>query len=138
MEYKEFLETKKKSFIESGFDINEDKLNPKLKDFQKYCIKIAIKKGRFALFEDCGLGKTFQQLEWAKQVNSKTNKPVLILAPLAVVAQTIKEGTKFGIDIELLNTNNPIGSLTGIYISNYEQLKNIDTSMFIKPNNKHL
>tara|TARA_R110000765_G_scaffold109772_2_gene200954 strand:+ start:164 stop:2380 length:2217 start_codon:yes stop_codon:yes gene_type:complete len=130
MEYKEFLETKKKSFIESGFDINEDDLNPKLKDFQKYCIKIALKKGRFALFEDCGLGKTFQQLEWAKQVNNKTNKPVLILAPLAVVAQTIKEGSKFGINIELLNTNNSIGSLTGIYISNYEQLKNIDTSVF--------
>ena len=132
MEYKEFLETKKKSFIESGFDISEDDLNPKLKDFQKYCIKIALKKGRFALFEDCGLGKTFQQLEWAKQVNNKTNKPVLILAPLAVVAQTIKEGSKFGINIELLNTNigNPIGSLTGIYISNYEQLKNIDSSVF--------
>ncbi|MFT5348339.1 MAG: DNA modification methylase [Bacteroidia bacterium] len=132
MEYKEFLETKKKSFIESGFDINEDDLNPKLKDFQKYCIKIALKKGRFALFEDCGLGKTFQQLEWAKQVNDKTNKPVLILAPLAVVAQTIKEGNKFGINIELFNTNieNPIGSLTVIYISNYEQLKNIDTSVF--------
>ena len=81
-EYQKFLESKKKTFISSGFNIDENKLNSKLKDFQKHCVKIALKKGRFALFEDCGLGKTFQQLEWAKQVSLHTKKPVLILNQL--------------------------------------------------------
>jgi superfamily II DNA or RNA helicase len=86
--YLEFLETKRKTFIESGFDISEKKLNPLLKDFQKYGVKIALKKGKFAFFFDCGLGKTFCQLEWSKQVMQKTKKKVLILAPLAIIEQT--------------------------------------------------
>jgi len=117
-DYEKFLETKKKNFISSGFDIEDSKLNPMLKDFQVYCLKIALKKGRFAMFEDCGLGKTFQQLEWAKQVSIHTKSKVLILAPLAVVAQTKKEAIKFNID----NTH--------FDITNYEQLKNIDTSIY--------
>ncbi len=93
--YLEFLESKKNTFIESGFEISEKKLNPLLKDFQKFSVKVALSKGRFALFLDCGLGKTFCQIEWANQVNKKTKKPVLILAPLAIIQQTIDEGTKF-------------------------------------------
>ena len=127
MEYKEFLETKEKSFIDAGFDIEQSKLNSNLFDFQKHVVQIALKKGRFALFQDCGLGKTIQQLSWAQQVSKHTSMPVLILAPLAVVAQTVREGFKFGIKLEQLNTNidNPIGSLEGIYITNYDQLKNV-------------
>lgn len=87
-DYNEFLKTKEKTFISSGFDINEDELNPMLFPFQKYAVKVALKKGRFALFEDCGLGKTAQQLEWAYQVYKHTGDKVLILAPLAVVEQT--------------------------------------------------
>jgi len=66
MNYNEFLESKEKSFVSSGFDINESELNNRLFDFQKHVVKIALKKGRFALFEDCGLGKTIQQLSWAE------------------------------------------------------------------------
>lgn len=113
-DYLEFLETKKKSFIESGFDISESKLNPLLKDFQKYGIKIALKKGKFAFFFDCGLGKTFCQLEWSKQVSLKTKKKVLILCPLAIVEQTKEESIKFGIDLSYFD------------IVNYDQLKNIE------------
>ena len=98
MEYKEFLDTKRKTFTESGFELNESDLNVNLKDFQKYGIKTALFKGKFAFFFDCGLGKTFCQLEWAKQVSIKTNKKVLILAPLAIVEQTKNEAIKFGID----------------------------------------
>ena len=94
-EYEQFLENKKKRIIESGIDINESQLSDKLFDFQKYCVKRALKVGKFALFEDCGLGKTLQQMEWAKHVSENTNKPVLILAPLGVVPQTIQEGIKF-------------------------------------------
>jgi DNA modification methylase len=118
MNYKDFLKTKRKSFLESGFDISEDALNPYLKDFQKYGVKTALMKGKFAFFFDCGLGKTFSQLEWAKQVNKHTKKKVLILAPLAIVEQTKNEAIKFNI------------SLDSFDITNYDQLKNIDCSIY--------
>jgi len=129
MEYKEFLDTKRKTFIESGFEINESDLNKDLKDFQKYGIKTALFKGRFAFFFDCGLGKTFSQLEWSKQVTIRTNKPVLILAPLAIVEQTIREGIKFGINISKLDIENQTNK-PAIFICNYDQLKNIDCSFY--------
>ncbi len=56
MNYTDFLKTKKKSFLESGFEINESELNINLFDFQKYIVKRALKCGRFAIFADCGLG----------------------------------------------------------------------------------
>ena len=118
MEYSQFLENKKISFIESGFEINESDLNPLLKDFQKYAVKVALKKGRFAFYFDCGLGKTFCQLEWAKLVSEKTKSKVLILAPLAIVQQTKEEAVKFGIDLDVFD------------ITNYDQLKNIDTFQY--------
>jgi len=120
MEYKEFLQTKEKYFIDAGFEVDESKLNNNLFNFQKHVVKIALRKGRFALFQDCGLGKTIQQLAWADQVSKHTKKPVLILAPLAVVQQTIREGEKFGIELH------PYGSNNNIQITNYDQLKNIN------------
>ena len=114
-DYQEFLTSKRKSFIESGFIVDELTLNPLLKDFQSYGVKTALMKGKFAFFFDCGLGKTFCQLEWAKQVSVRTGKKVLILAPLAIVQQTKNESIKFGIDVDCFD------------ITNYDQLKNIDT-----------
>ena len=131
-EYQKFIEGKKKTAIKSGFALDKNKLNKHLKDFQEFIVLRALEHGRYGLFADTGLGKTLMQLEWAHQVSIKTNKPVLILAPLAVVEQTIREGVKFGIKCNKLNTNiiNPIGSLSGIFITNYDNLKNIDTSIF--------
>lgn len=127
MEYTEFLEKKIKVFKPAGFEVNEAELNINLFGFQKHIVKEAIKKGRYAIFADCGLGKTIMQLEWARLVNEQTKAPVLILAPLAVSGQTINEGFKFGIKVEKLK--DIYGN--GIYITNYEQLKNIeDVSMF--------
>ena len=131
--YEEFLKQKKQNVISSGFEVSENELNSSMFDFQKYAVKTALRKGKFALFFDCGLGKTLMQLEWAKQVSNYTEKNVLILAPLAVVDQTIKEGSRFNIEIQKLNTkiDNPLSSVTGIYIANYEQLKNIDCEQYI-------
>ena len=126
MEYKEFLESKIKRIKISGFEVSESSLNKNLFDFQKYIVKKSLKNGKYAIFADCGLGKTIMQLEWANQVVKKTKKPVLILAPLAVSGQTIKEGIKFGIEIE--KYKNQINK--GIYITNYEQLDNIDCDIF--------
>lgn len=128
MEYLEFIESKKKVIKESGFNVQLSDLNNKLFDFQKYCVQLALKKGKFALFEECGLGKTFQQIEWAYQVAKYTNKPVLILCPLAVAGQTIQEGLKLGYNIVKLPSQNI--STDNIYIANYEQLNNINISIF--------
>ena len=125
MNYSEFLEKKQKTHILSGFDVNENELNKSMFDFQKFICKRALKAGKYAIFADCGLGKTLMQIEWANQVNKYTNKPVLILAPLAVAGQTIKEGAKFHIDVCKYD-----GSNAPIQISNYEQLENIDCSLF--------
>lgn len=92
IDYKDYLQSKVKRITKSGFNINTDELNENLFDFQKYCVKQALKAGKFAMFEDCGLGKTLQQLEFAYQVIRKINKPALILAPLGVIGQTIREG----------------------------------------------
>lgn len=125
MNYQEFLETKKRNHILSGFEIDESELNSHLFDFQKYITAQALKAGKYAVFADCGLGKTIIQLEWAHRVSVQTNKPVLILCPLAVAGQTIKEGEKFSIPVVRYNgTNSPI------QITNYEQLDNIDCELF--------
>ena len=116
MEYKEFLKTKKKGFISSGFEPTE--LNSNLFDFQEYIVRIALRKGRFAIFADCGLGKTLMQLAWADAVNKHTGEKVLILAPLAVVAQTKKEAIRFGINPDSFD------------ITNFDQLKNTDVSIY--------
>jgi len=116
MNYQDFLKTKKKSFIESGFIAND--LNPNLFDFQKHIVKIALQKGKFAIFADCGLGKTLMQLSWAEAVYNQTNKKALILAPLAVVEQTKDEAIRFNVNLDSFD------------ITNFDQLKNIDTSIY--------
>ena len=130
-EYQEFLEMKKQQRIESGFKVNDDDLNPALFPFQKYCVKRALAVGKFALFEDCGLGKTIQQLEWAQKVCEKIDKPVLILAPLAVISQTIKEGEKFGYVVkEIGDMDYQQDMETGIYITNYDNMEHIEAYQF--------
>jgi hypothetical protein len=123
MTYQDFIQTKFMRINPVGFEVNN--LNPMLKDFQKFSVKVALHKGRFALFEDCGLGKTFQALEWSNHVSLHTGKPVLNLAPLAVVGQTIEEGKKFGIEVSEAGVSEGC-----IRITNYEQLENIDTSIY--------
>jgi len=127
MDYKDFLASKQKKHITSGFDIEESELNPMLFDFQKFIVKRALKSGKYAIFADCGLGKTPMQLEWSRQVSRKEKGNVLILTPLAVSGQTINEGVKFNIGVKKY----PEISEDGISISNYEQLDNIDISKFV-------
>lgn len=123
--YHQFLAQKQHVNSQLGFDPISvpDWLFP----FQKHLVEWAIRKGRCSLFEDCGLGKTPQQLVWADNVVQKTNKPVLILTPLAVALQTVKEGSKFG--IECKQTRN--GKVyKGINVTNYERLIKYDPNDF--------
>lgn len=116
MNYQQFIESKRFNAIQSGFepDITCDQLF----DYQKDIVTWACRRGKSAIFADTGLGKTLMQITWADQVSKETNKPVLILAPLAVKEQTIKEGIKFGYD------------MTNIHVNNYDQIHNIDCSIY--------
>jgi DNA modification methylase len=107
-------------------DYPEVNMNKFLFPFQKYILRKALLRGKYAIFADCGLGKTIIQLDWARVVSQETCKPVLILAPLAVSGQTIEEGTKFSIQIEKYHDQKE----PGIYITNYEQIDNIDCNLF--------
>jgi DNA modification methylase len=127
MNYEQMLAAKKKRIEDAGFEINDSALNPALFDFQRHIVKTALRKGRYAIFADCGLGKTLMQLDWAHHVAQHTQKPVIILTPLAVSGQTIQEGVKFGIDVQRLRSD-VFGP--GVYVTNYEQLDNINAAQF--------
>jgi len=120
MDYADFLNEKRLAIEPSGFDINVDDLNPMLFDWQKAIVKWAVMRGKSAMFADCGLGKTPMQLEWAHIIHQYQNKPVLILAPLAVARQTVGEGVKFGIDVNICETQADV--VNGINVTNYEKL----------------
>jgi len=130
MNYYEFLRNKTTQFNSVGLDVKKEELNNTLFEWQKECVLWALKKGRCALFESCGLGKTIQQLEWAYQVNKKTGGNVLIVAPLGVAVQTAKEeAPKVHIDVNIIRSNDDIKD--GINIINYEMIDNIDSNKFI-------
>lgn len=127
--YKTFLQTKQITDSKSGFKIPLSKLNSMLFDWQKAIVRWALVRGKAALFEDCGLGKGPQQLDWANQIHKKEKEPILILAPLAVSEQTCKEGEKFNIKVNLCKSQKDI--INGINITNYEKLHKFNPDKFI-------
>ena len=128
MTYESFLKTKQQTVEQSGFEKPKEFMNESLFQWQKDIVFWALKKGKAALFEDCGLGKTAQQLEWSKSVCDYTNGKVLIVAPLAVAEQTKREGEKFGYDVCVCRTQDDVKN--GINITNYEMLSHFDASEF--------
>lgn len=129
MTYEEFLKTKDLERIEAGFDVDKDDLNPHLFPFQREIVAWSLKKGKAAEFTDCGTGKTIMQMEFAYQVHKKTGGKALIIAPLAVVGQTKKEGAKFGYDINICRTQADVKD--GINITNYEMIEHFTASSFV-------
>ncbi len=123
MEYEKFLE--KKSQLSGEYGFPPLWIPDFLYDFQKSLVDWAVRKGRSAIFADCGLGKTPIQLVIAENIVRKTNKKVLIIAPLAVSHQTVKEGEKFGIECHRSNDGKPKGKIT---ITNYERLHLFDNA----------
>jgi hypothetical protein len=123
-DYKEFLKAKQGRPVVSGFHPGE--LPDTLFEFQKYCVTKSLTAGKYALFADCGLGKTRMQILFAQRCNEHTGKPSLILCPLSVSGQTIQEGQAIGVDILRAQfwPEHPI------QIANYEQLEKIDTSKY--------
>ena len=126
MNYGEFL--KEKQFHAKSYGFEPHSISDKAFEWQRPVIRYACKKGKAALWEGCGLGKTFQQLEWGRNVCMETGGSVLLLAPLAVAEQTGEEATKFGIESALVRDQSQC--IRGINITNYEMLDHFDTSKF--------
>ena len=128
MKYEEFLKKKQITVKPCGIKIDKAKISSKLFDFQKNIVAWALKKGRAAIFADCGLGKTFMQLEWAKHIHKHTGGNILILAPLAVAEQTVREGKKIDIGVNHCREEKDI--TPGINITNYERLHKFNPNKF--------
>jgi hypothetical protein len=126
MDYNNFLEQKQQIGGNHGF---EPLFMPDfLFDFQKALIQWSCVKGRSAIFADCGLGKTAMQLVWAQNVVQKTNGRVLILTPLAVGGQTVREAHKF--NIEAAQCRDGHLPKEKIVITNYQQLHKFNSNDF--------
>lgn len=118
--YEQFIERKTQLADGSGFaPVWEPSF---LFDFQRSLVDWAQRRGRAAIFADCGLGKTPMQLVWAQNVVQRTNRPVLILTPLAVSAQTLSEAQKFGVPCQHATGEH---SAPGVYVTNYERLHHL-------------
>lgn len=128
IDYDAFITQKTKRFESHGFEPLP--LIAPAFDWQAHVIQWAVRKGRAALFEDCGLGKTLQQLEWASQVCRHSGGSVIILTPLAVAHQTAKEAAKFGLVATVAESQADVTS-PGIWITNYEKLEHFDASAFV-------
>ncbi len=124
-DYGEFLRQKSQGGADSGFD--PVWMPDFLFDFQRELVEWAVRKGRAAIFADCGLGKTPMGLTWASNVARKTGKPVLYLTPLAVASQTVREAEKFGIEARQSKDGAHAGH---IIVTNYERLHYFSSSDF--------
>jgi len=121
MKYADFIASKKRAVLDCG--IHATSLNRDLFKWQADIVRWALRKGRAAIFADCGMGKTFMQLEWASQVPGD----VILLTPLAVGRQTEAEAVRFGIDAKVSADGKRAAKVT---IINYEKLHMVDASQF--------
>jgi hypothetical protein len=125
-EYEQFIQQKSHIGGNHGFD--PVFMPDAAFDFQRHLIEWATRKGRAAIFADCGMGKTLMELAFAENVVRKTNKPVLLLTPLSVGHQTVKEAEKFGIDAMRSLDGNHSGAR--VVVANYERIHLFDPSDF--------
>lgn len=123
--YKNFLKDKLKVKQPTGIIINRNNIHPMLFDFQKDIVQWACRKGRAAIFLDTGLGKTFIQLEWARLIG----EPTLIVAPLSVARQTVREAQKIDLEVKYVRHQSECWG-NGINITNYEMIEEFNPSFF--------
>ena len=126
--YDDFIASKRMIDHDSGFDVDDSAINQDLFPFQRLVVKWALRRGRAAVFGGTGTGKTPIQLEWARHVHEHTGEDVLIFAPLAVSAQTKREGEKFGVPVNVCRKQADVKQ--GINITNYEMLEHFESDKF--------
>jgi superfamily II DNA or RNA helicase len=125
MSYADFLAAKQRRHDPIGQDITIADVHPMLHPWQRQIVRWACRQGRAAIFADCGLGKTFMQLEWARLMADTA----LIVAPLSVARQTIREATKLGIEVRYVRDPGDVIE-PGIWITNYEMVAQFDPDAF--------
>ena len=125
VEYQQFLKSKVLVVPAAGRQVSAEELHPNLFPFQRDLVRWSLTKGRAALFCDTGTGKTLMQLEWARHAAER----VLLLAPLAVAQQTVREGAKFGIPVTYARHQEDAAAV-GITATNYEMLSHFDPAAF--------
>lgn len=122
--YREFLARKGSIVRNLGPEVTTAEINAKLFSFQRDITRWAIRKGRAAIFADTGLGKTFMQLEWARLIGGRC----LIVAPLSVARQTVREGVKIGVPVYYTRSGGDLSD--GVNITNYEMVTEFDAGDF--------
>lgn len=125
LNYRDFLQRKARVYTGRGINAAELDLPDPLYAWQAAIVRWALRKGRAAIFADCGLGKTFMQVAWADALNV----PTLFLAPLCVAEQTVAEAAKLGIDLRYVQDHSAVHGHR-LVITNYERLEKFDTSAF--------
>lgn len=122
--YQDFLATKAARHVASGHEVEDSAVHPMLFPFQRDLVRWSIRKGRAAIFADTGMGKTLMQLEWARL----TEQPTLIVAPLSVARQTIREGQKIGLEVDYARQHPLLPE--GLTITNYEMVDHFNPDEF--------
>lgn len=125
-EYREFIASRATQALKQGFQPKP--INPAAKLHQSAVLDFALNAGKSAAFLDTGLGKSFIELDFARQCFEETGKPSIILTPLAVAGQMVREGHKFNIDARQIRDQSEVGA--GVMVANYERLARLDPSAF--------
>ncbi|WP_052062031.1 helicase-related protein [Rhodococcoides fascians] len=125
MTYADFLARKAKRAETPGRTITSDQIHPMLHPWQNELVQWAVRTSRAAIWADTGLGKTVMQVEWAR-LSGETS---LIVAPLAVCAQTVREAAKLGVTATYVRDPADIAG-PGIWITNYEMVPHFPAAMF--------
>lgn len=129
MDYASFLARKQARVEKPGREVSADDIHPMLHDWQNELVRWAVRTGRAALWADTGMGKTVMQLEWARL--SKGDGQALVVAPLAVCQQTVREAAKLGISAHYIRDYNDIDLFdSAIYVTNYERLQAFPAGAF--------
>ena len=123
--YEQFIERKRRLAAPQGVAVERDDIHPLLHEWQGRIVQWACDRGRAAIFADCGLGKTFMQLEWARHMADRS----LIVAPLSVARQTVRESHKLGLEVRYVRHQSDVTG-PGIWITNYEMLEQFDADQF--------
>jgi len=127
--YQNFIDSKRATFQPAGWEIERSLLNANAFDFQKDVVQLGIRLGKFGGWMQCGLGKTLLSLDWCHQLSSHLNENALILAPLSVAVQFVREGKKFGIPVNYARSQSQVipGTIT---VTNYDMLKHFEPRYF--------
>lgn len=125
MSYADFLERKQRTHEAAGHVVDLHDIHPMLHEWQARIVQWAIGAGRAAVFADCGLGKTFMQVEWARLAGDRA----LIVAPLSVARQTVREAAKLDVTVRYVRSADEVTG-PGIYATNYEMVHHLDAVPF--------